>query len=251
MPLISRSRGRRVPGRGERAARPRRWCSGSTSIEVSTPSAAIPRSSHSPLTPAPVPISTTARAPIARGQERAGRRRRAAADRGAAAARRPRAAREQHVVLGEVALDVGVDRRAVHGAVRTAGHGRKGYCAGRRSPAGAARRAAACRPRRFHRMLSVGSHASLIRRSGTVRRSSGRGRRPRRAPGTARSGASLRRQARPAAGGTTRTMTERLSPSRPCQPAVAARRRRRAGRRRPGTRSSASTPTGCTGWPTA
>jgi hypothetical protein len=33
-------------------------------MEVSTPSAAIPRSNHSPLTPVPVPTSTTARAPI-------------------------------------------------------------------------------------------------------------------------------------------------------------------------------------------
>jgi hypothetical protein len=37
-----------------------RWCSFSTSMVVSTPSARMPRSSQTPLTPVPVPISTTA-----------------------------------------------------------------------------------------------------------------------------------------------------------------------------------------------
>lgn len=40
-----------------------RWCSGSESMVVSVPSSRIPSSSHSPLMPAPVPTSTTARAP--------------------------------------------------------------------------------------------------------------------------------------------------------------------------------------------
>ena len=47
-----------------------RWCSGSTSIEVSTPSGRMPRSSHRPERPVPVPTSTTARAAIAEARKR-------------------------------------------------------------------------------------------------------------------------------------------------------------------------------------
>jgi len=39
-----------------------RWCSGSLSMVVRTPSAGMPASSHSVDTPLPVPTSTTARA---------------------------------------------------------------------------------------------------------------------------------------------------------------------------------------------
>src|SRR6266545_2332838 len=45
-----------------------RWCSASTSIVVNTPSARMPARSQRPLTPVPVPISTTARAPPDRDQ---------------------------------------------------------------------------------------------------------------------------------------------------------------------------------------
>src|SRR3954447_11038064 len=41
-----------------------RWCSASVSTVVRTPSGRMPRSSQSPETPVPVPISTTARASI-------------------------------------------------------------------------------------------------------------------------------------------------------------------------------------------
>jgi hypothetical protein len=47
------------------ASRAARWFSTSMSIVVSTPSSGIPRSRCTPETPVPVPISTTARAPIA------------------------------------------------------------------------------------------------------------------------------------------------------------------------------------------
>src|SRR3954452_9520932 len=47
-----------------------RWCSASTSMVVSTPSAAMPPSRYSPETPAPVPISTTLRAPVAAASTR-------------------------------------------------------------------------------------------------------------------------------------------------------------------------------------
>ncbi|MCY1554263.1 hypothetical protein D9M68_908260 [compost metagenome] len=43
-------------------SRARRWCSASTSTVVRTPSGRIPRSSHTPDTPVPVPISTIERA---------------------------------------------------------------------------------------------------------------------------------------------------------------------------------------------
>ncbi|SHS73153.1 Uncharacterised protein [Mycobacteroides abscessus subsp. abscessus] len=45
-----------------------RWCSGSTSMVVSTPSSRIPERSHNPLTPAPVPTSTTALPPDRRAK---------------------------------------------------------------------------------------------------------------------------------------------------------------------------------------
>ncbi len=50
-----------------------RWCSASESMVVSTPSGVMPRSSHSPETPAPVPISATAvaRRPAASTDSRA------------------------------------------------------------------------------------------------------------------------------------------------------------------------------------
>jgi len=47
-----------------------RWYPASTSIVVSTPSERMPRSSQSPLTPVPVPISTTERAPPAAASKR-------------------------------------------------------------------------------------------------------------------------------------------------------------------------------------
>ena len=44
------------------ASRASRWCSASMSTVVSTPSLRMPRSSQTPETPVPVPISTTERA---------------------------------------------------------------------------------------------------------------------------------------------------------------------------------------------
>ena len=52
-----------------KASRASRWCSASMSTVVSTPSGRMPRSSQSPETPVPVPISTTARASSTRGEE--------------------------------------------------------------------------------------------------------------------------------------------------------------------------------------
>ena len=52
------------------ACRAARWCSGSLSTVVSTPSGRMPRSSHSPDTPAPVPTSTTARAATVAARKR-------------------------------------------------------------------------------------------------------------------------------------------------------------------------------------
>ena len=99
----------------------------------------MPRSSHRPDRPVPVPISTTARAAIADGEE-AQRRPHARGDRHAAEHVRGGARIGHHVVL----RDVGVDEIGGVGAV----HGRRGYWSRSRRP-------------RFHRLFSDGSHPSF------------------------------------------------------------------------------------------
>jgi hypothetical protein len=61
VPKISRARLEATPASAN-AVRAARSCSGSPSSAVSTPSARIPRSSHSPARPPPLPIDTTERA---------------------------------------------------------------------------------------------------------------------------------------------------------------------------------------------
>ena len=101
-----------------KAARAMRWCSGSTSIEVSTPSGRMPRSNHRPERPVPVPTSTTARAVTADARKRSAEP--TPAEIGTHAEHAAGGARiGHHVVLREV----GVDEIGGIGAV----HGRKGY----------------------------------------------------------------------------------------------------------------------------
>ena len=78
-----------------------RWCSASMSTVVSTPSDRMPRSSQSPDTPVPLPISTTARASRDGGEEPQ-RGAAAGADRHHADLLRSRPGGGEHVVPDDV-----------------------------------------------------------------------------------------------------------------------------------------------------
>src|SRR5690606_17627838 len=86
------------------ARRAARWNSGSMSMDVSTPPSprpAMPRSRYRPLTPAPVPSSTTAFAPTVVARNRSA----APVDGAAAQLGRPGPGGGHHVVLRKVAVD--------------------------------------------------------------------------------------------------------------------------------------------------
>ena len=70
---MSRVRAGRMPA-AAKAWRAARWCSDSTSMVVSTPSGVIPPSSHSALTPVPVPDLGHRVRPAGGGEHRAARR---------------------------------------------------------------------------------------------------------------------------------------------------------------------------------
>ena len=191
----------------------RRWCSGSASMLVSTPSVRRPPSSHSVETPAPVPSSTDVAGAGQRG-EHAQRGAGGLVDRADADLAGPLAGGEERRVLGLPGRDPGVERRARAAGARPAGG--RGWAAAR--AAGRRQDGTAARRRRGPAGGAGGagttaSSGATLRGASRPRRARGRpGRAARCAgPGRAGPGAARRRRATggtgasgPAAGGSPR-----------------------------------------------